>query len=134
MSFRFMILLLPAVILSSVGAADPIVAIVVPSGLTTCGVFQDGRSLALEHDLKCRLRLREGRFEVPVAVSTVPADLVEAMEFGPDGIPGTPLSPGAFKITREPSQNCAPGASCYRLAFVQDFSAGGTLVHLEDYT
>src|SRR2546422_8517863 len=117
--------------MEAAGALVLAFTLVVPPGVTTCGVFQDGRPLALEHELKCRIRLREGRYQLRTDASTVAADLIEGLEFGPEGQAAVPLGGGMFRVKKEPS--CAPGASCTTFFFEQDWQAAGQPIHLEDY-
>jgi hypothetical protein len=115
-----------------VAAEDPTFALEVPSGLTSCGAFQDGRSLAAERELKCRLTLREGRWDLPGSAATVPLDLISSVELGPEARPGTPVTSGLVRVSSEPS-SWEEGVVYYRFAFEQDWEVDGVPLRLRDY-
>jgi hypothetical protein len=116
----------------TVAAAEPTIILEVPAGAEACGVFQDGRTPAVELALKCRIRFRAGSHEFPIVVGDVPFDLIETLEFGPDAAPGSATTPGLFKLGVEGGA-WEPGVQYYSLRFQQDWSVGGEPLHLQDW-
>src|SRR5512136_733797 len=91
-------------------AADPTFVLEVPEGTGVCGVFQDGRSLRTEYDLKCRVDLRAASWELPGGATTIPAEFVDSLLFGPSAQPGAPVTAGLFRVQR---QSWEPGIVYY---------------------
>ena len=54
----------------------------VPEGTLLCGVFGEGRTPLAELRVKSQLRLRAGTHELPTAVGSFPANLIEDIAFG----------------------------------------------------
>ena len=113
-------------------SADPTFVLEIPADTRTCGVFQDGRTPAEELALKCRVTFRQGQWDLPGGAVTVPAEIIESLEFGPDALPGAPVTAGLFRVTKDPSP-WEPGVVYYGYSFEQDWQAGGVPIHFRDY-
>ncbi len=78
----------------------PTLFVDVPEDLDLCGAFVVGRKPQETYELKSRIRLPAGEYELPTTQRITHYDLVESVEFGPERVLGEPASPGRFRFSR----------------------------------
>jgi hypothetical protein len=113
------------------GPPPPTFTLVVPGGVTACGVFRPGRGPALEHRLKSTVRFRPGAVEMPAALETFSANLVGDLRFGSAATVAEPLSDGVFRVRQFSGR---VGEVTYSFDYEQEFavsSAGAEAQHLQ---
>ena len=87
-----------------------------------CGMFDIGRDIRREYELKSTVEFTGGVVSLPTASDRFSAELFQRVLIGPERQEAQPVEDGEFQVTRLPPSG---GETLYRFAFEQDFELQG---------
>jgi len=79
-----------------------------------------GKNAILEYLLKGRIRFKQGTIRLPQSENSVPADIIESIEIGPEQAQATPVDSGLFTKTLENVADSEIHQYQYRQSFLLD--------------